>query len=210
MPSLFPCRDLIEAHVIRGWLAAHDIEAHVVHENAQIAYPTSAFQVRLAIHEGDFDEISEMLRIAREPLPEDFEIVEAGPISTAEVAGLASKFSLLEALVVLPVIGAISGFAFDVILTVFMLISGEINLNSTISISDQTGIGQSIWFFGLGGLCMGVPAWLSVKWAESCHHGENGELPVHARLAGFFVWLLFTRVIYVLVVLALYLLHAFH
>ncbi len=84
MPRLFPCRSFAQAHIIRGFLNTHDVETHVLHENAATLWCTSGPGCVLSIHETDLEFLPEILNTPRESLTDDEDIpagdfTESGP-----------------------------------------------------------------------------------------------------------------------------------
>ena len=74
MPRLYPCRSFAQAHIIRGFFNTHDVEAHVLHENAATFWCTSGPGCVLAIHETDLEFLPEILSAPRESLTDDEDI----------------------------------------------------------------------------------------------------------------------------------------
>ncbi len=74
MPRLFRCKSPSQAHIIRTFLLEHDIEAHVLHENANALWCGAVARSVLAIHETDLPFVMDAFTSPREQLTDDSEI----------------------------------------------------------------------------------------------------------------------------------------
>ena len=77
MPRLFRCKSLPHAHIIRSFLLEHDIEAHVIHENASALWCGAVAGSVLSVHETDLSFVMDAFSAPREQLTDDFEIPES-------------------------------------------------------------------------------------------------------------------------------------
>ena len=77
MPRLFRCKSPQHAHIIRSFLLEHDIEAHVIHENASALWCGAVAGSVLAVHETDLSFVMDAFSAPREQLSDDSEIPES-------------------------------------------------------------------------------------------------------------------------------------
>ena len=71
MTRHFQCRDAVQAHMIRSFLLDHDIEAHVLHENAAHLWSGAVAWCVLGVHETDLEFLHGAFSAPREALGDE-------------------------------------------------------------------------------------------------------------------------------------------
>ena len=73
----FRCKNLAHAHMIRSFLLDHEIEAHVLHENAGHLWAGAVADCVLAVHETDLGFLNEAFSAPRETVTAESEFPES-------------------------------------------------------------------------------------------------------------------------------------
>lgn len=76
MTRHFQCRDAVQAHMIRSLLLDHDIEAHVLHENAAHLWSGAVASCVLDVHETDLEFLHGAFSAPREALGDESPVQE--------------------------------------------------------------------------------------------------------------------------------------
>ena len=79
MTRHFQCRDMVHAHMIRSFLLDHDIEAHVLHENAAHLWGGAVAGCVLGVHETELDFLHEAFSAPRAK-PDDESPLQDGDV----------------------------------------------------------------------------------------------------------------------------------
>ena len=181
MPRLFPCKSFAQAHIIRAFLSTHDVETHVLHENAATLWCTSGPGCVLSIHETDLEFVPEILSTPRESLTDDEDIpaddfTESGPGPMRYDIGFLMGMMLLG-------VAYITGFGI-LCLALYQIdsLTREQLQSVNVPIYQQLGLSVSDVFTSISaGLIGGLFAGVAIVTARQFRPDDRGEMPFIPR-----------------------------
>ena len=181
MPRLFPCKSFAQAHIIRAFLSTHDVETHVLHENAATLWCTSGPGCVLSIHETDLEFLPEILSTPRESLTDDEDIPtadfsESGPGPMHYDSGFFIGMILLGVFYIM-------GFGI-LCLALYAIHSFALEQTNSVNVPiyQQLGLRASDVFASISaGLIGGLLAGVAIVTARQFRPDERGEMPIIPR-----------------------------
>ena len=186
MVRYFPCKNLAQAHMIRSYLLDHEIEAHVLHENAGSLWAGWIAGCVLSVHETDLEFLGEAFSAPREKLTDDSPFAESGCVeSDSPPLRFGWEFFLCLALS-----GIIFVWSFGLLGLLFKLVDA---LPQAVQRYDSVLLDlhhirfREIAELTCGGIGAGLSSAVLIILARTCQPREDGSFSAAWRLLVFFM-----------------------